>query len=290
VASPPAPVRAPSAPAPVDAARAALLIVNADDFGLTHSINEGIVHAHRYGIVTAAGLMPTARAFEHAVELARECPELDVGVHLTLDEERALLSQRTITNGDGRFLRRGRLIARLVARRVDLDEVEREWEAQVQRVLDSGLRPSFVNGHGHIHAFPALLPIAVRVAARHGIRAVRRPIDWPGLGDGPSDVARATLVSASARRAFKRLGGRIGTADRFSGLAESGELSPDAVAALCRTLRPGLTELMAHPGYADEETRRDYGYWKYDWEGELRALTDGSLPQVLLTTFRQLFA
>jgi len=61
-----------------------LLIVNADDFGFTRDVNEGIVHAHRQGILTASTLMATGPAFEHAVELARANPGLDVGVHLVL--------------------------------------------------------------------------------------------------------------------------------------------------------------------------------------------------------------
>ena len=48
-----------------------LLIVNADDFGFTRDVNEGIVHAHRQGILTASTLMATGPAFEHAVDLAR---------------------------------------------------------------------------------------------------------------------------------------------------------------------------------------------------------------------------
>ena len=60
------------------------LIPNADDFGFTRDVNEGIVHAHRQGILTATTLMATGAAFDHAVVLARENRSLDVGVHLVL--------------------------------------------------------------------------------------------------------------------------------------------------------------------------------------------------------------
>jgi len=60
------------------------LIPNADDFGFTRDVNRGIVEAHRHGILTATTLMASGAAFEDAVELARQNPELDVGVHLVL--------------------------------------------------------------------------------------------------------------------------------------------------------------------------------------------------------------
>jgi hypothetical protein len=60
------------------------LVVNADDFGFTRGVNQGIVEAHRSGILTAATLMATGAAFDHAVELARQNPSLDVGCHLVL--------------------------------------------------------------------------------------------------------------------------------------------------------------------------------------------------------------
>ena len=60
------------------------LVVNADDFGFTRDVNQGIVEAHCRGILTATTLMATGESFEHAVQLARENPSLDVGCHLVL--------------------------------------------------------------------------------------------------------------------------------------------------------------------------------------------------------------
>src|SRR3974390_1016219 len=60
------------------------LIVNADDFGRTSSINEAVIRAHREGILTTTSLMVNEPAFEEAVTLARAHPDLGVGLHLTL--------------------------------------------------------------------------------------------------------------------------------------------------------------------------------------------------------------
>src|SRR5437660_7023341 len=67
-----------------DAARARRLIVNADDFGRSASINQAVVRAHREGILTSASLMVNEPGFPEAVALARENPRLGVGLHLTL--------------------------------------------------------------------------------------------------------------------------------------------------------------------------------------------------------------
>ena len=60
------------------------LIVNADDFGRSHSINEAVIRAHREGILTGASLMTNEPGFDEAVKLAKENPKLGVGLHLTL--------------------------------------------------------------------------------------------------------------------------------------------------------------------------------------------------------------
>ena len=68
------------------------IIVNADDFGFTADVNEGIVAAHRRGILTATSLMANGEAFDDAVRLARETPTLDIGCHLVLIGGESLLT------------------------------------------------------------------------------------------------------------------------------------------------------------------------------------------------------
>ena len=67
------------------------LIVNADDFGLHVAVNQGILAAHSEGIVSSASLMAGGAAFDDAVRIAKHCPELGVGVHLTLVGARPVL-------------------------------------------------------------------------------------------------------------------------------------------------------------------------------------------------------
>src|SRR5258706_13042294 len=59
------------------------LIVNADDFGRSRSINQAVIRAHKEGILTTASLMVNEPAFAEAVELAKANPTLGIGLHLT---------------------------------------------------------------------------------------------------------------------------------------------------------------------------------------------------------------
>src|ERR1035438_9634358 len=82
------------------------LIVNADDFGLSHSVNAAVIHAHREGILTSASLMVNEAGFEEAVKLAKENPQLGVGLHLTLLMGHSTLPPEKIpglVNGRGEF-------------------------------------------------------------------------------------------------------------------------------------------------------------------------------------------
>lgn len=263
--------------------------MTADDFGLSHALNAGIIEAHTRGLVSAASIVACGEAFEAAVALAREHSRLEIGVHLTLDEERPpVAGLRTLVDRDGRFRSRNALVARLCTGRIDLREVERCWRAEVQRVIDAGLRPCFLNSHGHIHGFPSLLPIARRLALEFGVPALRRPVEPLMIrGSSPARWLKDTLVTASASYAFSRAAaGGPRTTDYFTGLSYSGRLNGERLQSALARLEDGVTELMTHPGHVDADTTRKYGHWGYGWETELGALLTTPLPpHITLTTF-----
>ena len=80
------------------------LVVNADDFGFTPDVNQGIVEAHRGGILTATTLMANGAAFEDAVRLGRETPTLDIGCHLVLVSGRSLVSGKPLPSSVAQLL------------------------------------------------------------------------------------------------------------------------------------------------------------------------------------------
>src|SRR5215469_7320990 len=101
------------------------VIINADDFGLTSSISRGIIEGYSSGMVTSASIIASGEGFEEACELARHNPDLDLGVHLTLDEEKPVLKGKqipTLLGSNNRFHARMTVIQFLVTGKISLVE------------------------------------------------------------------------------------------------------------------------------------------------------------------------
>ena len=151
------------------------LIVNADDFGRTHSINAAVIRGHREGILTSASLMVNEPAFEEAVELARENPGLGIGLHLTLLCGHAASPPDQIpglVDAQGRFpdhpVRAG---LRYFFQRSLRPQLTAEIAAQFQKFHGTGLKPDHVNGHLHLHLHPVVFRILTDPA--HGLDIAR---------------------------------------------------------------------------------------------------------------------
>jgi predicted glycoside hydrolase/deacetylase ChbG (UPF0249 family) len=220
------------------------LITNADDFGFTRDVNEGIVHAHRQGILTATTLMATGAAFDHAVALARENPQLDIGVHLVL------------VGSDGY----PPTLAQLV-RSLGSMAIYDELSGQVRRILDAGIRPTHLDTHKHTHLLPPVLRAVARIAQEFQIPWVRRPL--AGFFHG----------------VLNRHGCR--TTDHFSGFALTGRYKAPQLARLIRRLPEGVTEFMCHPGFCTDELRGASTRLKESRRHELEALTSAEVRTAL---------
>jgi predicted glycoside hydrolase/deacetylase ChbG (UPF0249 family) len=258
------------------------LIVNADDLGLHPDIDRGIEAAHREGVVTSASIAAVGASFAHAVELCRRCPGLDVGVHLTLVGERPLTDPAMLgdlVTGDGRFVRaHPALVARALLRRLDGGAVLRELEAQIERVVGAGLRPTHLDGHQHVHLLPGIWPAVVQLARRHRIRWVRVPCFRPVPADGSGPIAIALRLGLNVLQRSRRARlAELRSADVTPALAESGRLTVERIVRALRTVPDGtVAELVVHPGLTTPALTERYA-WGYDWSGETAALTDPRL-------------
>ena len=256
------------------------LIVNADDFGLTPGVNRGIVRAFQHGIVTSASLLVTGSAFEDAVALARDFPALDVGLHLALVEEQAVLPPEalpTLVDKAGRLPgTKGEFFKRALLGRISWDEVEREIAAQIARFQQTGLRLSHLDSHQHLHMFPPVFQIVTRLTRGMDHVWIRNSAGpWrklPGVRTGQW-FRRVGLNMAClwVRRSHDPPSLRM--ADGMYGFEAGGSLSRSALEQILREIPDGLYELSCHPGEGDKETCTRYGHWGYRWAEELEALT-----------------
>ena len=231
-----------------------LLIVNADDFGLRDSVNQAIIHCYQNGLVRSASLMSTCRGFESAVKLAKANPGLSIGVHLTLIKEAPALPASTIpslVNSQGKFFCHYKdFIKRFVKRQAKLDEIEKELSAQIERVIDQGLKVGHLNGHMHLHLIPGIFERVIRLAKKYQISFVRFPISsCINLFQFRQLVLQLMIWKGQGR--FLRSG--LKTTDHFFGIAQSGRLSEEKLIAFLAKLKPGVTEIMTHPTFVDQE-------------------------------------
>ena len=267
------------------------LIVNADDLGWTEGVNRGIAEAHRNGIVTSASLLANGAAFASGVELARTLPGLGVGVHLNLSDGEPVAEPELVTtllNDKGELEGRPEsLLLRLARRSVSVQEIEQEWDAQIQKVRDSGVEPTHLDGHRHVQMLPGLFEIVLRLAKKHGIAAVRVSHEESSLRAALSAGAKQKgtvvmkqgvqarglkLLAPDAREQAERAG--ISAADYFCGIAQTGELTKEGVLRLLEILPEGTTELMCHPGYMDDDLAKSATRLQASRQTELAILTD----------------
>lgn len=245
------------------------LVVNADDFGFTRDVNQGIIQAHREGILTAATIMSGGAAFDDAVRLARESPALDIGVHLVLVGEPPFPT--TVPQ----------LMRAVALRRIRIYE---ELAAQVRRVLDAGLAPSHLDTHKHTHLLPPVLNAVARISQDFKIPWVRRPFDFPLEPHGiPWTKRSVSRAMGAVRGRFERVLTRHGcrSTDHFAGFQITGKFDASAVVALIRSLPEGSTEFMCHPGLCRAELRAARTRLKESREAELRALTAPEVREAL---------
>jgi len=223
------------------------LIVNADDFGLTPGVSEGILAAHRHGIVTSTTMLVNREIPREHIARAHDAG-LGLGLHVNLTLGRPLTRGASLVDDGGSFPRD----ARRAAARAEAGDVEREVEAQIERFEKlARASPTHLDSHHHVGLHAPVREVVVDAARRLGV-----PVR------SQDEATRARTRSAGLR-----------TPDHFFG--ESG---PDAYWSLTRTLAhlralpPGVSEFMTHPGWCDAEL----SYSRYGRQREVELVGLGS--------------
>ena len=222
---------------------ARLLLVNADDFGMYQSINEGVVRAFEEGIVRSTSLMVPCPGAAQAMQLLRENPEIRFGVHLSVIRDIAhyhwgpLASKERIPSlldTDGNFYTTERMSEMLD--RAIVEEWEIEFRAQIEAVLAADLRPTHLDWHCLLDGGRAdIFAMNVGLAEQYGLalRVDSQPFIDQLQGQGLPTADHALLDSFSLDI--------DGKSARY--------------AEMLRELPVGLTEWAVHPSLGSEESR-----------------------------------
>lgn len=143
------------------------IIFNADDFGYSEAVNRGIIKCFTDGVLRSTTLMTNAFGFDDAVELAKNNPELGIGVHLTLTFGKPLLGKcNTLTTDKGDF---HKISYYEDGNKVDESELFAEWDAQIKKVYDAGITPTHLDSHHHSHTFGTNQNVVLKLAEKYNL-------------------------------------------------------------------------------------------------------------------------
>ena len=270
------------------------LIVNADDFGLTESINRGIIRSFRDGILTSASIMANGESFEDAVRLQKNHPSLGVGAHLVLVEEKPVLPPERVpslvSNAQRLHKNYKEFLKRLVLGKISMVDVEKELRAQVEKIREAGVTITHVDSHQHLHVFPPILNVVIRIARDYGIPWIRNSYDEV-VPLTPGQLGLAFFARRGKRTMLKS---KINTTDYFYGTGFSGSLTEKDLVDTLPRLEDGISEIMCHPGEEDKRLKEKYAHWGFYWQKEQEALLSPTVEssitshEIVLTNFSNL--
>jgi predicted glycoside hydrolase/deacetylase ChbG (UPF0249 family) len=234
------------------------LIINADDLGADEARNAGIFEGIHAGIVTSASILPNGPALQDALKRIRSGSfnHVSWGVHLNLSEGKPVSTGTSLLLGPG-----GMFLGKVPSRRLLMCQGDRDLETEIAQEIDAqislleapGLSLRHLDGHQHVHVFPAVLRTMLGAAQRHCIPWIRIPnepeptsSDFPFPSPSNEEARLFSGWGQTARSIILESG--LHATDHFRGLYSKGHLSLQVLESVLRRLPDGLTELMVHPG------------------------------------------
>lgn len=232
------------------------LIIHADDAGMCHSENMATFFAMEKGIVSSASIMVPCPWFKEAAEYAKKHPEKDFGVHTTLTSEWKDYRWGPVAPKDkvpSLVDEEGYLWHEVepLAQHAKAEEVEIELRAQIERARQFGVPITHIDTHmGGVIARPDIAQVYIKLGLEYNI-----PILF--LRDAKRLAEENPAIAEHVAAAVKLLESKgLPVLDRLEQHG-SGSIVEDCQTyeAVLRGLKPGVTQLIIHLGYANEELR-----------------------------------
>lgn len=267
------------------------LIVTADDFGYSKYVNKAIIKCFKEGIVTATSFLVNTEYFEESVKLLKQNTNLDVGIHVNLTEFKPLTKAKTLITHDRNFIVKNRWFNGYY-NKIDEKEVENEIEAQILKAFSSGLKISHIDGHNHIHIFPKVVGVVIKLTRKYNIEYMRIPYDveYTKYVQKQDKISIFSKFSKIAKR--KIIKNKIKTTDTFYGMLNLYDMDFDKLSLILKSIKDGTNEFMVHPAFVDKNG--DDFHQSKQREIEIKLLTDNKIKQLIkkekikLTNFSRL--
>ncbi|SHE46286.1 hypothetical protein SAMN02746089_00268 [Caldanaerobius fijiensis DSM 17918] len=240
------------------------LIVNADDFGMTVGVTEGIIHCYQKGILTSTVLMANMPSRFLAAKLAQQNPSLGIGVHLNLTCYKPLLPPTevpSLVDANGWFI-----YDTSKHDRYDIVDVEKELRAQVAEAKRLGINPTHIDLHMGTRRRD-ILEVILKIITEENL-PTRRP---------PQEYHAEELIEKY----------KIKVPDQTSYYFGENEMTVDNMVKFLDSLPDGITEIMCHPGFVSIEHQYVDGFWHLR-QRELEVLTHPAVYEAILRNNIQL--
>jgi len=218
------------------------VIINADDFGYTNSVNYGILDSHLNGVLTSTTLMPNMPGFNHAVAIKKATPTLGVGVHLVMTCGAPILKTHTeLVDENGLFHKNRRYTSDFVFTDTIIEELRAEWTAQIDKVYAAGITPTHIDGHHHMFVmFPQTRALSIELAQKYDL-----PMRVDGVRITKAEVPETIAGVEYFEHDFDEIG--------FEKLRNDVEAKEAYYQTLLEKMKQYDTvEIMTHPAYISQ--------------------------------------
>ncbi len=270
-----------------------LLIVHADDIGMCHAANVAFMEAAKGGCITAGSVMVPCPWFLEIADFAKQHPEADLGLHLTLTAEWKYYRWRPVAPGSSvpglldpqSYMYRDVLS---VAQQAQPEEIETELRAQIEHALAQGLKPTHLDSHmGTLYAKKEFLMAALKLAEEYDIPFMFfNPT--PQILEMAGGLYDRNLHEELAKRGWPMLDGLYSI--EKTPVEESEAFYQDVI----QNLKPGVSQIIIHPAAESPEIEAISGSWRQR-NADFRIFTNPAMKQfideqgVQLVGWRQLY-
>lgn len=254
-----------------------MLKIIADDLGLHKSINDGIIFLLKEKKIDGASLMANGEEFDDAVKQCLEIEASNIGVHLNLVEQRSVISGKPMLKNHKIFF------IKYMLGLINKDDIREELKAQIEKVIQAGIKPVFLNGNQHLHLLLGVMNAVIDLAKEYGIsyiRIVNEPVSFKkSKFFRQAQMVFLNFLSKLAKNKIKKAGLQVN--DYFVGFMDAGVMNNKTMweaRSLSEKYPDKMIELGCHPGYESEDLRTKFRHWgDYNWQKELKILEQPNL-------------
>ena len=276
------------------------LIINADDFGMSKTVNEAIIDGYKNGILSSTCIMANMPAFEHAVKSLERMPDIGLGIHLNIIERKTMLQQASRENDSKLYDKDGKFnngFLQMIIKSFDDDfmvEVEHEFRKQIETVLKY-TKPDHIDSHVHTHAIPKIFELVCKLAKEYGIPRIRTQFEYPYSAKNHKDwfnpqyyinlikICILNVFTVINRGTLYKYG--LKSNDRVIGVGYTGMMDKDTILSGIEASKDCdcVLEVICHPDLNEERNsnRKEYS-----------AVTDKELQEKIkeynVITYREL--